>query len=196
MNCIREGSASLSTCGGRDFHFASQRVIPCSGNRTPGFGYSPLSVEKNNLRKLPDYPEVTVRGILFDALSHRILANARIEVWHRSPKAGFLDHRAHFYTDDNGSYRFITDLPDRENGKNYNIFFKISYKRQSFFTKLSFNHSLALISSMSTATKSRNHKGSISLKRASTSFKFNIGIPIIMEELSLAREMDIKRVSV
>lgn len=193
MDLIQEGSASLAICGGRRFRFTAQRVVPCFGNRAPGFGYSPLSVEKSDLRKFPKNPEVTVNGLVIEMLSHRVLANARIEVWHCSPKTKNQHQRAHFYTDGQGRYRFITNFPMRENGKNYHIFFKITYGHQSFFTKLSFNHSLAFISSLNTTVRSKPHpeaRQPIGPGTTSASFQFNIHLPVKIQELPLHHRMD------
>ena len=51
-------------------------------------------------------------------------------------------HQARIYTNSNGQYGFITDLPGREMGKNFQIYFKISAEGRNYFAKLNFNHSL------------------------------------------------------
>lgn len=200
MDSVLEGNARLTIPGGRNFQFASQRVIPCSETTLSCLGYSPLSVLKNDLRQNLNSPELVVDGMVFDTISKHPLSDARIEIWHRSPTA--VDHyqRACLTADNRGKYRFVADWPEREKGRNYFIFFKINYRHQSFFTKLTFNQSLALISELCKTSNSRNHlmgtKPSMLSKRMSASFKFDIGIPLNGEELPLAQNRDLQTASI
>ncbi len=196
MDHIMEGSARITIPGGREYKFTAQRVIRAAGKIPPYPGYSSLSALKNDLRRNLHGHEVTVRGVIYDTLSHRVLTHARIEVWHRSPVAEEDYCRACFTTDDYGQYHFITDCPDREKGKNYSIFFKITYKQKSFFTKMSFNHSLALISSISANSKSYNLPHEVASpivpKKIDSSFQFNIGFPADTKDLISSQIIDIQ----
>jgi hypothetical protein len=187
MDCFSEGSASIMIPGGRNAQFTSQRVIIAEDNIPPYPGYSPISAIKNDLRKNRSCPEISVRGVISDKLSREVLTNTRIEVWHRSAKGEGEYLRARITTDNYGQYHFHTDWPEREKGKNYSIFFKITYGRTIFFTKMCFNHALALLSSINKDLKPHNPlPGTATLTptiNLGTSFKFNIDIPVNIKDL-------------
>ena len=118
-------------------------------NASPFMGYNPFAVEKNDLRTFPAYPfgeSIVVTGRIFDAVGKNPLANCMIEVWHMSPNSSKYRHRAKLHTNDKGEYFFITDKPNREMGKTYKIYFKLSQNGEAYFTELSFNNTQAFIS--------------------------------------------------
>ncbi|MEN8790166.1 MAG: hypothetical protein ABF295_11665, partial [Flavobacteriaceae bacterium] len=109
MDGILVGSAYIKIPGGKDYQFTSQHVIRSAGNNPPYPGYSQLSAIKNDLRRNFCDNELTVKGVITDTLSHQVLTNAQIEVWHRSAKDKGEYHRARFSTDDYGQFHFHTD---------------------------------------------------------------------------------------
>lgn len=117
-----------------------------TAKESPFEGYNPFAPVKSDLRKNIFGKHVAVSGTIYNESGTTPLHDASVEVWHLSPDSKKFRHRAKLFTDANGNYQFITDMPEREMGKNYKIFFKISNKGQSYFTELSFNNSGAYIS--------------------------------------------------
>lgn len=69
---------------------------------------------------------MAVAGKLFDASGTMPLADCSLEVWHLSPNSTKYNHRAKLRTNEAGEYSFITDRPNREKGRDYKIYFKLS----------------------------------------------------------------------
>lgn len=111
--------------------------------KSPYQGYIPVSPVKTDLRVLSAGSQLEVWGRILNLTDGRPISSAGIELWHLSPISDKRKRRAKLITDRRGSYRFITDLPGREMGKDYIVYFKISYMGQSHFTKLSFNNARA-----------------------------------------------------
>jgi|TARA_R110002051_G_scaffold1246_1_gene6852 protocatechuate 3,4-dioxygenase beta subunit len=109
-------------------------------------GYAPYTGLKTDLRTSFLGKEVLVAGKIYNADGKSTIPNALIEVWHLSPEKNIYEHHGKMYTDYDGRYQFITDWPNREQGKQYRIYFKVSKNRKSVFTELIFNQSGAHIS--------------------------------------------------
>ena len=118
-----------------------------TANDSPFKGYNPFAEEKKDLRVYPFGEHLEVFGAVYDASGQQTLEGAKIEVWHLSPNSEKFRHRAKLTTDSRGAYRFITDKPNREYGKHYKVFFRVSCQGESFFTELSYNNTQAFISS-------------------------------------------------
>ena len=112
---------------------------------SPYNGYKNLAVISNDLRSDPFGDVLEVRGNLYACDRTVPLSDVSIEVWHLSPNSEKFNHRARFHTEEFGHYRFLTDMPGRELGKNYKIYFKISYRAETYFTALSFSNSSVFI---------------------------------------------------
>lgn len=66
----------------------------------------------------------------------QVVANANIEVWHLSPGTKKYRNRGKFSSDENGNYLFVTDFPNRKEGKKPRIYFKISSGATTTYTEL------------------------------------------------------------
>lgn len=134
---IIAGSALLSS------QFAFGNILADS---PPFEGYNPYAENTNDLRKgFYNSDNVKVSGTVFakDGLSG--VPHAKIEVWHLSPGIKKFRHHAKFYADEAGNYSFLTDFPDRTEGKKPRIFFKISKDDKSEFSELLMDHHMAHI---------------------------------------------------
>lgn len=106
-------------------------------NQNPFEGYNPYAEAKNDLRKgLISINNVKVSGKIFYAVGKQIVGNANIEVWHLSPESMKYRHRGKFSSDENGNYQFVTDFPNRKEGKKPRIYFKISSGNKTSYTEL------------------------------------------------------------
>lgn len=126
---------------------SSQNVIASIFNSPAPFeGYNPYAEQSNDLRK-QDFGAETlcIHGTLFSADTSSVIADAKIEVWHLSPKSKKYGHRGYFYTDAQGGYLFRTNVPNRMNGKAARIFFKISSDKGTEFTELLLDSNAAYI---------------------------------------------------
>ena len=142
------GKALMATAGIASISSTST-LRAFTGNESPFEGYNPFVVVKNDLRTFPSSPfgeYFEVNGKIYNAEGTRPLSNCSIEVWHLSPNSSKYRHRAKFYSNELGEYRFITDRPNRKLGKNYKIYFKVTKGDTSYFTELSFNNTQAFIS--------------------------------------------------
>ena len=139
-------SKTLMASAGLALASSTSVVRAFSGNHSPFKGYRPFAEKTTDLRKSLFGQHVEVTGQIFDAEGVKVLPNAKIEVWHLTPNSEKFEHRAVLYSDENGSYRFITDFPNREIGKYYKVYFKVSNSKTSNFTELSFNNFGAFIS--------------------------------------------------
>ena len=135
---ILKGSLALSP--GSDYSSSNFIVNALQSEIPPFEGHCHLVPLRNDLRRdlSGDHLEVSGKIYYFNRL--KSLKNVSVEIWHLSPSSKEFLYRARFQTDDSGFYRFYTDYPGREMGKNYKIYFKIFYKKHQYFTALSFNH--------------------------------------------------------
>lgn len=117
-----------------------------TSDESPFQGYNPFAPFSSDLRTYPFGEHVAVIGNIYDEKGITPLSGVSVEVWHLSPNTKKYRHRAKLQTDNSGTYRFITDLPGREMGKNFKVYFKISKAELTYFTELSFNNSAAFIS--------------------------------------------------
>ncbi|SRX52440.1 hypothetical protein [Aequorivita sp. CIP111184] len=117
-------------------------------SESPFLGYNPYAETKSDLRK--DFfngNPVVVNGIIYEIDGVTPLRNATVEVWHLSPNSCKYRHRAKLQTDENGKYEFITDFPNKEEGKSARIYFKVSNSESTYFTELALTENGAHITS-------------------------------------------------
>ncbi len=107
--------------------------------RSPFDGYNPFANPKTDLRKSIFGKNVLVTGKIYDSKGTTPLSNVEVEVWHLSANSSKYRHRAKLMTNAFGEYRFITDYPNKEEGKMTRIYFKLSKNSKSKFTELLFN---------------------------------------------------------
>lgn len=106
-------------------------------SESPYLGYNPYAETKNDLRAgIFSANSITVKGTVFEKDGLTPAKNATVEVWHLSPNSSKYRHRAKLKTDGQGNYEFITDFPNREEGKSARIYFKISNIENTSFTEL------------------------------------------------------------
>ncbi len=103
-------------------------------------GYNPYAELKTDLRvsKLIG-KHITVKGKIFCKNKLEPIEGAKIEVWHLSPNSSKYRHQAKLYTNEDGTYSFITDFPGREGGKLSRIYFKTSKGDTTCTTELLMN---------------------------------------------------------
>lgn len=118
-------------------------------DESPYNGYLPISPVKSDLRKSTGGEQLRIQGKIFDKSGSWPVGNAGIEVWHLSSGTEGFKHRAKLSTDPSGAFQLITDLPARQKGHNFKIFFKITVGVNAYYTQLSFNHSMAWLSNRS-----------------------------------------------
>ncbi|MBV1922743.1 MAG: hypothetical protein KUG68_01810 [Flavobacteriaceae bacterium] len=115
-------------------------------NGTPFEGYNPYSEATNDLRSSIVHAKgIKVEGRIFNKSGSQGIAQAKIEVWHLSPQSKKYRNQGHFFTDNDGFYTFISDIPEREDGKMPRIYFKISNGTSNVFTQLLFDSNRAYI---------------------------------------------------
>lgn len=108
-----------------------------NGNNSPFEGYNPYAEQKTDLRTSTLFGKhVTVKGKIFDKTNLKENASATVEVWHLSPNSKNYKHQAKMKVDANGNYNFITDYPNREEGKYSKIYFKVTSNDKIYFTEL------------------------------------------------------------
>jgi protocatechuate 3,4-dioxygenase beta subunit len=106
-------------------------------SQNPFEGYNPYAETKNDLRTGLIYlNNVKVSGKIFLTDGTQPAANANIEVWHLSPGSKQYKNRGKFSADENGNYQFVTDFPNRKEGKKPRIYFKISSGDAITYTEL------------------------------------------------------------
>lgn len=110
-------------------------------------GYNAYANTNHDMRQSPLGKHIAVTGTVFKRDGVSILPNATIEVWHLSPNSDKYRHRAKLTSDENGHYKFITDVPNRCNGNMPCIHFKISNGESSYVSRLWMNDHSAYISS-------------------------------------------------
>jgi len=117
-------------------------------SESPYVGYNPYAESKNDLRTgFFSTNSVTINGTIFEKDGTTPAKNAVVEVWHLSPNSSKYKHRAKLETDGEGNYEFITDFPNKEEGKSARIYFKISDSENSVYTELILNSSGPYITS-------------------------------------------------
>ncbi len=134
--------------------------------KSPYDGYRNLAVISNDLRSDPIRDVLEVSGKLYASDRKVPLSDVSIEVWHLSPDSEHYNHRARFHSEDFGHYRFLTDMPGRELGKNYKIYFKISYRAETYFTTLSLNNTSVFIANRLSRNKQMIRNSQLSAIRA------------------------------
>ncbi|NER15550.1 hypothetical protein GWK08_19000 [Leptobacterium flavescens] len=126
--------------------FPSHTADAFASEESPFKGYNPHAAFKNDMRRgLPGSKSVSIYGKIFDRESGHPVSGVSLEVWHLSPDTGTYRHHGKLVTDERGYYRFISDFPQKEAGKNARIFFRISCKDKTSFTELLINRSGAHI---------------------------------------------------
>ncbi len=174
---------SLMATAGLAYLSSATSLKAFSGDDSPFKGYNPFADAKTDLREYPFGEHLEVFGKIYDASGEKPLPNAKVEVWHLSPNSEKFRHRAKLTTNENGEYHFVTDKPNRELGKHYKVFFRVSQDGETYFTELSFNNTQAFISSKH--WEKNNQLGEDRLFPTKTSFlnhskiQFNIAINTI-----------------
>ena len=159
----------------------SSSALNALGTEESAFpGYKPNAPEGNDLRTpLSTTRTVRVHGKLFNRDTMVPLANQPIEVWHLSPGGKNYDHRGTFFTDADGSYTFLTDMPDKLAGKMPRINFRVSSNNDSYLTSLIIGTEQAFILS-DHWERNRSLGSKLQPKRkeelGQTSIQFNISI--------------------
>lgn len=106
----------------------------------PFMGYNQYAETKSDLRTgWHNGTSVTVKGTIFNEDGSIPMEGALVEVWHLSPNSSKYRHQAKLHADEYGNYQFITDFPNREEGKNARIYFKVSTDTNTRFTELLLN---------------------------------------------------------
>ena len=113
---------------------------------SPFEGCGSLSVVSSDLRQPDGGAALHIFGYLVNVEGNPI-PETGIEVWHLTPCTNEYNNRAIFYTSFDGYYEFVTNLPARTKGKNYEVYFRIKKDNRYYYTKLIFNHIAAVLSS-------------------------------------------------
>ncbi|WP_415374165.1 twin-arginine translocation signal domain-containing protein [Patiriisocius sp. Uisw_017] len=116
--------------------FLSPSIVSAFTNNCPYEGYNPYADTKTDFRTVTLGEHVRVKGTIYNKKSLIPIADATVEVWHLSPNSTKFRHRGKLKTNEDGTYNFITDLPNKENAKMRRIYFKVSHKNTSYFTEL------------------------------------------------------------
>ncbi len=116
---------------------STQSVANVFKSQSPIAGYNPYTANTTNLRTSFSSAEaLKVNGTLLDKYTNLPISNAKIEIWHVSPGSSKVRHRAHFYTNANGNYSFITDMPNRSQEGSPRVNFKITSGDKVIYTQL------------------------------------------------------------
>lgn len=108
-----------------------------STSENPYAGYNPYAESKRDLRTgIFNTNTIAVKGTIYQKDGVTPLKEALVEVWHLSPNSSKYRHRAKLRTDDEGRYEFLTDFPNKEEGKATRIYFKVSSLEDTTFTEL------------------------------------------------------------
>ena len=124
-------------------------LLAREAEESPFNGFIPLSPIKSDLRKSSGEDQLLIQGRILDKSGSWPVGNAGIEIWHLTPGTIDFKHRAKLVSDSSGVFQLITDLPARQKGHNFKINFKITAGVNSYYTQLSFNHSMAWLASRS-----------------------------------------------
>ena len=112
---------------------------------SPFKGNSVLSKVTSNLQKHSSATSLEIFGYLVD-FNGDPLSNTGIEIWHLTRPGLEYKNQALLYTNSGGYYQFITNLPNREKGKNYEVYFKVKKDQRNYYTNLIFNNVTAILS--------------------------------------------------
>jgi len=111
-----------------------------TNSNSPFDGYNPYSEEKTDLRTSSfSGKHITVKGKIYDKSGLFSMPNTTVEVWHLSPDSNKYRHQGKMSTNETGEYHFITDFPNKEEGKASRVYFKVSTNETSYFTELLLN---------------------------------------------------------
>lgn len=126
---------------------SSTTVLEAFNNdECPFEGYNPYAEQKTDLRVSTLFGNhITVKGKIFDRQTLRELPSAVVEVWHMSPQSTKFRHQAKMNVSNNGEFNFITDFPNKEQGKYAKVYFKIATNNKVYFTELSVTNDNAFI---------------------------------------------------
>ena len=122
-------------------------VVAKEAEVSPFRGYIPLSPVKSDLRKATEQEYLIIHGRILDKTGSWPVGNASIEIWHLTQGTMEFKHRAKLYSDPSGAFEMITDLPARQRGHGFKIYFKITAGTHTYYTQLSFNHCMAWLAS-------------------------------------------------
>ena len=122
-------------------------VVAKEGDVSPFRGYIPLSPVKSDLRKSTEEEYLIIHGRILDKTGTWPVGNASIEVWHLTQGTMEFRHRAKLSSEPSGAFQLITDLPARQRGHSFKIYFKITVGVNTYYTRLSFNHCMAWLAS-------------------------------------------------
>ena len=114
----------------------SSNVVNALTDNCPYEGYNPYTDTKTDMRTVSFGQHIKVKGSIYDKTGLSPISNAKIEVWHLSPNSSKFRHRGKLKTNAEGEYSFITDFPDKEQGKSHRIYFKVSNTNKTYFTEL------------------------------------------------------------
>lgn len=112
---------------------------------SPFRGYNALMKISSDLRKISSGTSLEIFGYLVDSKGQP-LPNTGIEIWHLTPASNEYNNRALLYSNSSGFYKFVTNLPEREAGKNYEVYFRVERDNRHYYTKLIFNNATAILS--------------------------------------------------
>ena len=112
-------------------------LLGLNNSSVPFEGYNPYQPNvSSDLRKNVWGDFITVQGTIYDKKGSTPLPNAQVEVWHLSKSSGKFRHRTKLTTDASGNYKFLTDIPDRTEGKHPRIYFKVTSSKGTSFAEL------------------------------------------------------------
>lgn len=158
-------------------------VVAKEGEVSPFRGYIPLSPVKSDLRKSREEEYLIIQGRILDKTGSWPAGDAGIEIWHLTQGTMEFKHRAKLCSDPSGAFQLITDLPARQRGQSFKIYFKITVGTFTYYTQLSFNHCVAWLASRSY----RRHKESFQLSKLPA----GVGTPSIFQlEIRLNKDLN------
>ncbi|WP_372792597.1 hypothetical protein [Lutibacter sp.] len=109
-------------------------------HESPFMGYNAYAEEKTDLRTSSfSGKHITVQGKIYDKTGLFSMPNTTVEVWHLSPGSSKYRHQGKMKTNETGEYHFITDFPNKEEGKASRVYFKVSTNETTYFTELLLN---------------------------------------------------------
>ena len=149
----------------------TQTVLAKKRDVVPYPGYSSLAPLKNDLRVDPFGPHLSIEARILDKGLRGPVADGAVEIWHKSNDSGEIRHRAKLFTDNKGYIRFTTDIPARQKGKNYEIYFRVIAGGECYYARLTFNRTTLYLRSRHGADNRLNlSKSSLN----SSSLRFNL----------------------
>lgn len=114
----------------------STQSVSALTKSSPIEGYNPFTEEKTDLRTNVFGKHLVVTGKVYDSSGKLPLKNTLVEVWHLTPGSKKYRHRGKMYTDAQGRYRFVTDLPEKDASLIAKVNFKVSHGDSEQFTSL------------------------------------------------------------